>query len=370
MRLTCAGVLTGVASAPPVHGEDRPDAVVRSRVAEQSADRRNEAFAPLHGVAFQITWAEDVVETYGPLLEEIAALGANGVMISISGYQQHAGTGSIWNDAERTPSAEDVIALARRARAAELRVMLMPKVLLSEPRGTEWRGRIEPPSWEAWFGEYRAWLLGWARAAEAGGAEVFVVGSELVSSEKHTGQWRRIISEVREVFGGRLCYSANWDHYSGIEFWDDLDVVGLTTYHKLASRDDAPVEELVRSWEKWRDKVLKWRERVDRPLVLTEVGWASQRGCSVEPWNYLRSREASAEGLAEQARCYEAFVRAWGGQAQPAGTLWWEWTPGAGGAEDGGYTPKGKPAEAILRGWFRARLASETGVTVDGVATR
>ena len=61
----------------------------------------------------------------------------------------------------------------------------------------------------------------------------------------------------------------------------------------------------------------------------------------------------------------EAFVRAWSGQKEPAGTLWWEWTPGAGGAEDGSYTPKGKPAEAVLRAWFRARLVSESGVEVD-----
>jgi hypothetical protein len=30
----------------------------------------------------------------------------------------------------------------------------------------------------------------------------------------------------------------------------------------------------------------------------------------------------------------------------------WQWTPNSGGRQDRGYTPRGKPAEDVLREWF------------------
>jgi len=34
--------------------------------------------------------------------------------------------------------------------------------------------------------------------------------------------------------------------------------------------------------------------------------------------------------------------------------IWWEWNATAGGPTDFGYTPKGKPAEQVLRQWLGA----------------
>ena len=314
-------------------------------------------WAPMHGLAIQISRAEDVLQRFAPAIDEIADLGANVVLISISGYQQHAATSLIGNDEAKTPSEQDVAELIRGARRAGLRVVLMPKILLDKPRGTEWRGRIQPPSWDQWFDQYRRWIVPWARLAEEAGVEMFMVGSELVSAEKHTTQWRRVIRDVRQVFHGQLSYSANWDHYSGIEFWSELDLVGLTTYYELADHEGAAVEEIVAGWGKWKEKILRWQRQVGKPILLTEVGWASQPGCAIEAWNYLRHQRPSAEGLAEQARCYEAFCRVWANVPQLGGTFWWEWTPEPAGPQDFGYTPKGKPAEQVLRRWFADQLS-------------
>ena len=43
---------------------------------------------------------------------------------------------------------------------------------------------------------------------------------------------------------------------------------------------------------------------------------------------------------------------------QLAGVIWWEWNAGEGGPNDYGYTPKGKPAEQLLRKWFSAGKAA------------
>ncbi|UCG32676.1 MAG: hypothetical protein JSU68_13545, partial [Phycisphaerales bacterium] len=204
-----------------------------------------EPLVPLHGLAIQIHQSHDVVARLAPLIVEIAELGANSVTISLSGYQEHAGSWRIWNDNDRTPHPDDVEQLIAVARSCNLRVIVMPKILLSEPRGSEWRGRIQPPSWGDWFDQYRRFIVAWARVAERARADVLLVGSELVSTEKQTEHWLRVINDVRRVFHGQIAYSANWDHYSGIEFWSKVDLIGLTTYHKLADHEMPSVNELV-----------------------------------------------------------------------------------------------------------------------------
>jgi hypothetical protein len=316
-----------------------------------------EPLVPLHGVAIQIHRAEEAAERIAPLIREIAGLGANSVTLSLSGYQKHAGSWRIANDPNRTPTAKDVGRLIDAARAAGLRVIVMPKILLSEPRGSEWRGRIQPPSWDDWFDQYRRFIVEWARVAEEGKADVFVVGSELVTTEKHTEQWLRVIRDVRLVFHGQIAYSANWDHYSGIEFWPKVDLIGLTSYHKLSDKQMPEVADLVAAWRPIKRKILEWQERQGKPLLFTEVGWASQPGCSIEAWNYYRHTKPSDEGLEEQRRCYEAFTAVWAETPQLAGTIWWEWTDQPGGSIDFSYTPKAKPAEQVLRKWFELQAA-------------
>ena len=39
--------------------------------------------------------------------------------------------------------------------------------------------------------------------------------------------------------------------------------------------------------------------------------------------------------------------------------MWWEWDANPGGPGDFGYSPKGKPAEDVLRAWF-AEVDSST----------
>ena len=158
--------------------------------------RRGQALVPLHGLAIQIHRTKNAVSRTAPLIREVAELGANSVALSISGYQKHAGSWRIRNHKERTPHPEDMEELFAIAQANDLRIIFMPKILLSEPRGSEWRGRIQPPSWADWFDQYRRFIVEWARVAERSGVEVFVVGSELVSTEKKTAQWRRIIRDA------------------------------------------------------------------------------------------------------------------------------------------------------------------------------
>ncbi len=309
------------------------------------------------GLAIQLSDGRDPLGTYSPLLSEIAGMGANAVLLSTAARMEHARSQAIFVDARETPSSEEFVALIRRARELSLRVIVMPIVLLKHPRGSEWRGVIEPPDWAGWWEEYRRLVEYFADIAREGGADALIVGSELISTEKNTAEWLRVIEAARQRFPGKLGYSANWDHYRPIQFWDKLDFVGMTSYYTLARRRNPTVEEIVRCWEPIRAEILTWIRRINRPLILTEVGWCSQEGAAMAPWNYYQNQKATPAGHEEQRRLYEAFLRVWDGTPGLSGVIWWEWTTAPGGPEDFGYTPRNKPAEQVLRQWFERTKA-------------
>lgn len=309
--------------------------------------------APYHGMSWQVHYSATAVEQARVMCREIAELGADTIMISNPGYQEHAGSDTFKIDPVVTPSREQWLQIFDIAHSNGLRVILMPIILLSNPRGNEWRGVISPPSWDDWFEQYRQFILHFARIAEEGKVEVFMVGSELVSTEKFTDRWREVIREVRKVFSGKLSYSSNWDHYKVVEFWDDLDLVGMTSYYKLASEPNPSLESLIEAWKPIKRGLLRWQAMVGKPLLFTEAGWCSQEGTAIEPWNYYYKQEATPAGLEEQRRCYRAFMETWKDTPQVGGVLWWEWNDQPGGKNDYNYTPRGKPAEKELRAWFR-----------------
>lgn len=332
-----------------------------------SAATQEETRLTMRGVAIQLHSGYSPMATYLPQLKEIRELGADTVLLCAAAKMEHARAQAIFIDSRETPSATEFAALIREANGMGLRVIVMPIVLLRHPRGSEWRGVIEPPDWRTWWEDYRDVVRYFADIAREGGAWGLMIGSELVSTEKNTAEWHKVIELARELFPGQLGYSANWDHYRPIQFWNKLDYVGMTSYYTLARRKGASVDDLVKAWEPIRRDIITWRKQIARPLILTEVGWCSQEGAATAPWNYYQNMNATTDGHEEQRRLYEAFVRAWDGTPGLSGVIWWEWTV-PGGENDHGYTPRGKPAEQVLREWFR-QSASPPAAPASGPAT-
>ena len=71
--------------------------------------------------------------------------------------------------------------------------------------------------------------------------DLFVIGSELVTTESHQDEWLRTIDVVRQTYHGRITYSSNWDHYRSVGFWDRQDASNPAcvrkSAHKVARRD-------------------------------------------------------------------------------------------------------------------------------------
>ncbi|MBN2561719.1 MAG: hypothetical protein JXQ75_12395 [Phycisphaerae bacterium] len=322
------------------------------------------------GMAVQLHGGVGVYDRYNRLIPEIAGLGADTVLFVVHGWQDHAGSLDLHIDAQKTADPEEVGRLCQLAKAHGLRTILMPIVLLSNPRGSEWRGKIIPANreWDAWFRRYAQFIVRFAKIAERHRVEVLMVGSELIKTEQYTDRWRRTIEEVRQHYRGKLGYSANWDHYqtSKIGFWASLDCVGMTTYYELAEGPNPSIEEIDATWAKIKTEITAFQQEVRKPIIFTEVGWCSQEGAAHEGWNYYAKQEATAAGHQEQAILYESFIKAWSDEPGVGGIIWWEWDLSSGGVDDYGYTPRGKPAEKVLRRWF----AGEARVQGEGLAAR
>ncbi|HUU21683.1 MAG TPA: glycoside hydrolase TIM-barrel-like domain-containing protein [Phycisphaerae bacterium] len=313
---------------------------------------RPSAAREFRGICLQIHNG-DPQHPYEKYIEEIAQTGANTLCLIVTGWQENCASTSIFIDLRKTPPDARVKGLIAHARKQGLRVIFMPIVLLENPNSGEWRGKIKPEKWDDWWEDYTNYVLHYARLAQAAGAEVFIVGSELIKTEDQTDRWRALIRKVREVFKGRLSYSANWDHYRPVQWWDDLDLIGMTTYYDLTGGDKPTVERLCKSWKEIKSKILKWQAQINRPILFTEVGWPSQETCAQYPWDYYRSKKADPTA---QANCFEAFFRTWIQEDSAAGFLVWEWRSWDGqktGPQDTSYVPCGKPAMDVIKKYFQ-----------------
>ena len=175
--------------------------------------------------------------------------------------------------------------------------------------------------------------------------------------EEHDVEWRGLIERVRTVFPGRLTYSANWDHYRETPFWDAVDLAGTTGYHELSATDasNPTPNQLAAAWAPVVQDLAEFSESVERRVLITEIGYVSQTGAAYHPWDYTTTGPLD---LGAQCDLYEAFYRSVNGAEWLGGVVFWTWS-GDGGSSDIGYTPRGKPAEQIVRRWFGAERSGE-----------
>lgn len=285
---------------------------------------------------------------YRTFLRELRSLGANEVQLVVRWAQADVESETLSPDPRIATPDQVLTEVIAMARAEGLAVFLMPIVHVEVRAPGKWRGTLAPKNWDRWWQSYQAFILHYARLAEGAGVELYAVGSELISTEAQEDRWRQLIAQVRGVYRGRLTYSANWDHFEPVRVWDALDVIGLTAYQPLS---EGPTEEadLDRGLARFALRLGMWQGEIDRPVVITEVGYPSSAHAAARPWD---QREGPID-LGLQTRCYRALYRALARQPKVEGVYLWNWF-GRGGSEDGGYTLRGKPAGELVRWWFTA----------------
>ncbi|MFA6636864.1 MAG: hypothetical protein WCV56_07185 [Candidatus Omnitrophota bacterium] len=312
-------------------------------------------FTPQKGMCYA-TWDRDrFASGYSDeSLAHMCLVGVDHLSLIVTQYQEKYNSTNIIST-ERTPSDKSLIHAAKTAHKLGLTVMLKPHIdLIDKYDGTYWRADIgfsNEEDWAKWFKEYRKFITHYAKLAVKMKADILCVGTELSFTTKRTEEWVEIISEIRKIFPGKLVYAANWDEFKHVKFWDQLDYAGIDAYFPLSYSPDPNIEDLKNGWKKWKNEIVEWHSTVNKPILFTELGYASTPSAPYSPW------EGGTQGNADleiQAKCYEAFFETIWKEPWFAGVYWWKWNPSvrSGGKYNRRFTPQNKPAEKIIEAHY------------------
>lgn len=261
--------------------------------------------------------------------------------------------GQYWGE-----SSKGITQSARFAQELGLQVMLKPHLWV---RGQGWPGEFLPADetgWNLFLTSYRAYLLHCAGLAASLNLSMLSVGTELdLVAVARPDFFRKLIKDIRAIYGGTLIYAANWDQYQNIAFWDDLDRIGIDGYFPLDESDTPAVADLLQAWTKWEPQIKTVADRFDRPVIFTEFGYRSINGATGKQWELPDNAAAKdiPPNYAAQVVGYEAFFQFWWQRPYVKGGFLWKWhAPGRETIRKNNFTPQDKPAEAVVQRWFTA----------------
>jgi hypothetical protein len=290
-------------------------------------------------------------------MHAIASVGADWVQLTPTWYQPTNSAIDI-GPTEESVADDDLRQAIAAAHAAGLKVQLKPHV---DVVGSDDRALIDPADRNAWFGSYQAFITHYADLAGQLAADQLVVGTELGALSGDRGRWLTVIDEVRKHYHGPLVYAANHSEYPTVAFWDAVDLIGIDGYWSLSPQPTTDVSQLAGALAPIRDDLVALSARVGRRVLFTEVGYPSQVGGVTSPWDDHQSGQPAPD---EQAAAYQAVLQTFSGQPWWAGVFWWDWDVAhlhdVDTAPALDYSIRGKPAESVLRRWWRAAQSSRS----------
>jgi hypothetical protein len=334
-------------------------------------------------------------------------------------YADYSANGTTGN----TETIANLTATIKAAEADGLSVMVRPLVdfttdatpaMLKSSDGTQyvngdWRAYYVPTNVTAFFNSYDTMMVAQAEAAQAGGAQMLDIGTELdqLAGSAYLSEWTKIINDVRAVFSGKLVYSAisdddlsPWQYGGGqppagtgdittqISFWSQLDYVGIDEYAAISDANNGganpdPTEaQLVAGWENTPTdpttyamtgglSLIQYYENVaatiGKPLLFTELGYESAPDAASQP-AYTSS---GTYDPTLQANLYQAFLTAWkaDGNTSLQGVYLWNWEPnpatvGAGSGPN--FTPQGNTGAltVLAQGFGAAAMCFLAGTAI------
>ncbi|MEZ4961095.1 MAG: hypothetical protein R2830_14815 [Saprospiraceae bacterium] len=248
---------------------------------------------------------------------------------------------------------EAVIHTCVSSKKLGLKVMLKPQIWMG---GGRWPGDIEmqdEKDWEAFFKYYNHWIIHYAILAELYDVDLLCLGTEMVkTTTERESDWRKLIQSARKIYHGNLTYAANWgEEFEHIKLWDELDYIGLNCYYPLSQKDNPSDRELVQSFEGILKKVKKVSEQFRKPVIFTEIGFASVEA----PWKKPHEDWGDLSFNADhQKRCYEVVFKCIEGKPWCRGILWWKFPSDMDSRRrrDTDFSPYNKPAEGVVKKWF------------------
>lgn len=248
---------------------------------------------------------------------------------------------------EATMSDDELIEFIEEAHQWGMKVALKPTV---NCRNGTWRAHINffdedvpcEPKWSNWFKAYTEFQLHYAEIAEKTGCEMFIAGCEMVQSERRESEWRKLISDIRGVYGGIVSYNTDKYQEHNVKWWDCVDAISSSGYYPI------------NDWENQLDRIEKVVKKFNKPFFFAECGCMSTEGSNLVPNDWSVKGGIDLEG---QAKWYEEMFRACSKRDWVGGFSVWDWCgkqyPLSKAKTHGGYDVYGKPAEKVISDFYK-----------------
>lgn len=273
------------------------------------------------------------------------------------------------------------IASIKMAKEAGLKVMLKPQMVLDyvtypsglfsdliklvdqggaivvdKSDGASWRGDFNPDNeedWRIWEASYSDYVIKLALLAEELNVEILCIGTELKkSAELRPQYWYELIKKIRKIYKGRITYSANWDEYNEIEFWDQLDYIGTNSYYPISLSATPNVKSTMRNWTYYRSRLKKLSKKHNKQILITEFGYRNVSYAGIRPW--IHDDGTSKSNYEAQDNLYDAFFQSFWDQSWIRGGFSWNWDAVEKKQGNTDFSVQGKPAENIIRKWYNS----------------
>lgn len=225
-----------------------------------------------------------------------------------------------------------------------------------------WRAEINPSDRNQFFNSFNTVVQKYAKIGQSNGVDFINLGTEMASlsnpavNGQNTQKWRDLIRNTRANYSGRLTYGGNWgapyEEMSKIEFWNDLDFIGISAYFDLSKDETPSVETLKNAWIGIDNNTLQpLVNRWNKPIVFTEMGYRSVNQAGNSPGDWSRPAYFMEDG---QANAFEALFSFFSTKSYFAGINIWDVSsdPNYGGQGNVDYTFVNKKAESIIKKWF------------------
>lgn len=335
-----------------------------AQLVDVSAPRRRALPAGfLRGVSYAMS--NSIEESYASprslaTLKRLAAMSVNSIAVIPFGYSrtEYAPELAFVHRSPRGETDEGSVRAVIDARSLGMTAMLKPQVWIGGGAFVGTVAMANPGDWEKWFRAYRRFVVHHALVAEASGAAIFCVGTELSATEDREREWRETIAAVRLATGAPLVYATNWASGAPkVRFWDALDAIGADFYDPLSADPSASDSVLAAGARRAAEPVAKLAAATGKPVLFPEAGYPPARAAWTVPHG---GESAGPVAPADAARSVRAVFAGLGREKWWRGVYWWKvFSDGReADASDRGFNFLGRPAgDAIAAGFRNLALA-------------
>lgn len=254
------------------------------------------------------------------------------------------------------------------AKEAGFKVFLKPHIVLGKipekdnnkksvkdkTKGAEWRGDFAATNeadWQIIEKSYETYIIKLATVAADLEVDMFSVGTELrLFATKRPAFWRKLIQKVRNIYSGPLTYSANWDEYQKIPFWQLLDYIGVDTYFPVNRMETPDLKKTLKNWQSIQKQMKKLSKREDKKILLTEFGYRNVAYAGKRPWTH--NKGPAIVNNQAQVNLYKAFFQTFWKEKWVAGGFAWKWFYEPQEANNTSFSIRGKPALSVVQKWY------------------